>query len=237
MGLLKRQCQAQHCSAGAADTSCDTGPHGPRHQQRRRSSGPSAGARRMQHPRGAQREFRTPASDHSGWPGSLAAHPRDDRESAPNERAGDGEEEQDGEDQDGCHGSRVIPKISHVHLFILPRMRKMIYMIDVRKLEILRELDRCGTIAATAAGGAPDTVGGVPAVGRAVPGGRHPDAGAGRPPGAADRGRATAAQPRPPDLHPPRARRVRPGRVPPRGRRHRAAGHLQLRRQGALRSR
>lgn len=30
-------------------------------------------------------------------------------------------------------------------------MRKMICMIDVRKLEILRELDRCGTIAATAA--------------------------------------------------------------------------------------
>lgn len=30
-------------------------------------------------------------------------------------------------------------------------MRKMFCMIDVRKLEILRELDRCGTIAATAA--------------------------------------------------------------------------------------
>src|SRR6476469_7209032 len=29
-------------------------------------------------------------------------------------------------------------------------MRKLSYMIDVRKLEILRELDRCGTVAATA---------------------------------------------------------------------------------------
>lgn len=37
-----------------------------------------------------------------------------------------------------------------IHLFILPGMRKINYMIDVRRLEILRELARCGTIAATA---------------------------------------------------------------------------------------
>jgi len=47
--------------------------------------------------------------------------------------------------------SMVDPKIPGVHLFILPLMRKMNCMIDVRKLEILSELDRCGTIGATAA--------------------------------------------------------------------------------------
>ena len=97
-----------------------------------------------------QRRLRTPAPAHSGWSGSEFAHPLGRTGVGAEHRAGDGEEEQDREDQDGCHERSVVLKISRVHLFILPRMRKLTYMIDVRKLEILRELDRCGTIAATA---------------------------------------------------------------------------------------
>jgi DNA-binding transcriptional LysR family regulator len=37
-----------------------------------------------------------------------------------------------------------------VHLFVLRKSRKLSFMIDLRRLEILRELARCGTIAATA---------------------------------------------------------------------------------------
>lgn len=42
------------------------------------------------------------------------------------------------------------PPVSVVQLFILPDTAKLTCMIDVRRLEILRELARCGTIAATA---------------------------------------------------------------------------------------
>jgi DNA-binding transcriptional LysR family regulator len=44
----------------------------------------------------------------------------------------------------------VDSKSPAVQLFILYRIDKLTYMIDLRRLEILRELARCGTVAATA---------------------------------------------------------------------------------------
>ncbi len=61
-----------------------------------------------------------------------------------------GEYHQQSKHHQDFHTSTVCLHLPTVNLFLLRYSRKVAFMIDLRRLEILRELDRCGTIAATA---------------------------------------------------------------------------------------
>jgi DNA-binding transcriptional LysR family regulator len=60
------------------------------------------------------------------------------------------DEEEQGENDESGHTTILDRFINQVHLLFLHVTDKVPYMIDVRRLEILREFARCGTVAATA---------------------------------------------------------------------------------------